>query len=278
MNNIVGIRPSIGLVSTRGMVYNNRLFDVVPVFAPTVEEAYAVLRVIADKDPQDHVARGADGNAPVDSSFPARFRFAVPERLEFFGDAQSASCFAAALRHLEALGGVPVPIAFDTFLEAGRMVFESALVAERAASYGVVLEQCPGELVPEVAAILARARRYSAVDAFEAQYRMESLRREFRAQLRGLDLLVTPTVPRPFRVDDIMAEPVLRNNEVGYYTYGVGPLDLCALALPAALRPDGLPFGISLVARAGEDGRLEALGRQFQARVAIRPGVESLVE
>lgn len=258
MNNIVGLRPSIGLVSSRGMVYNNRLFDCIPVFAPTVEEAYTVLAAIC----------GYGGPA----AFPARLRFAVPDRLEFFGDTQSAACFDDAVRHLQALGGTAVAIDFAPFLEAGRMVFDSALVAERAASYGSVLDEHPGELVPAVASILQRARGYSAVDAFKAQYRMEALRSEVREQLQGVHVLVTPTVPRPFRVDEMLAEPILRNTEVGYYTYGVGPLDLCALAVPAALRPDGLPFGISLVARAGEDGLLHALGRRFQSHIGLAPG------
>ena len=277
MNNIVGLRPSIGMVSSRGMVYNNRLFDCMPVFAPTVEDAGAVLRVISGHDDQDPIGRVANG-APwsLDATFPAAFDFAVPETLEFFGDRESERCFALAVAQLELMGGSRGSVAFAPFLEAGRLVFESALVAERAASYGDVLERHPDQLVPAVASILQRARGYSAVDAFEAQYRMGELRRTVRAQLEGFDVLVTPTVPRPFTVTEMLAEPVARNNEVGFYTYGVGPLDLCALAVPAALRQDGLPFGISLVGRAGEDARLLALGGRFQARVGLRPGIEAL--
>lgn len=277
MNNIVGLRPSIGLVSTRGMVYNNRLFDCIPVFAPTVQEAGTVLRVIAEQDDQDPVARiGSDAQLSLAHSFPAEFRFAVPAQLEFFGDMESARCFAEALEHLKALGGTAVPIAFDAFLEAGNLVFDSALVAERAASYGEVLDRHPEELVPAVAAILQRARGYTAVDAFRAQYRLSELQREMRSRLENIDVLVTPTVPRPFTVREMLAEPVLRNNQVGFYTYGVGPLNLCALAVPASLRRDGVPFGVSLVGRAGEDGRLLTLGERFQARVGLRPGVEAL--
>jgi allophanate hydrolase len=276
MNNIVGLRPSIGLVSSRGMVYNNRLFDCIPVFAPSVAEAYAVLGVIAGQDPDDPVQRSHAGAWSLAPNFPSRFRFAVPDQLEFFGDAQSERCFAAAIDLLQALGGTVETTSFAPFREAGSLVFDSALVAERAASYGEVLDECPGDLVPAVAAILQRARSYTAVDAFRAQYRMQELRRTVREQLQGIDVLVTPTVPRPIRVDEMLAEPLLRNSEVGYYAYGIGPLDLCALAVPTALRPDGLPFGISLVGRAGEDGRLHALGQRLQDRVGLRPGVEAL--
>ena len=155
-------------------------------------------------------------------------------------------------------------------------MFDEALVAERAASYGEVLDEHPGELVPAVAAILQRARGYTAIDGFKAQYRLRELQREVRMQMEGIDVLVTPTVPKAFTVAEMLAEPLLRNNQVGFYTYGVGPLDLCALAVPAAIRRDGVPFGISLVGRAGEDGRLLGLGERFQAAVNLKPGIEAL--
>ena len=276
MNNIVGLRPSIGLVSSRGMVYNSRIYDCMPIFAPTVAEAYAVLRVIAGRDAQDPMARTDDAGWSMEPSFPAKFRFAVPDQLEFFGDAESASCFEKAVQRLEALGGSAVTTKFAPFREAGSMVFDSALVAERTASYGNVLDEFPNQLVAPVAAILKRARSYTAVDAFQALYRLGELRREVHAQLDGIDVMVTPTLPRPISVKEMLAEPLLRNAEVGFYAYGVGPLDLCSLAVPAALRSDGLPFGISLVGRAGEDARLQALGQRFEASVGLRPGIEAL--
>ena len=101
---------------------------------------------------------------------------------------------------------------------------------------------------------------------------MSALRQEFARALGGIDVVVTPTVPRPFRVSEMLAEPIARNAEVGYYTSGVAPLDLCAMSVPTALRADGLPFGISFVARAGEDGSLRSLGRRFEAWVGTTPG------
>lgn len=276
MNNIVGLRPTIGLVSSRGMVYNNRLFDCMPIFAGTVDEAYTVLEAIAGFDPQDPIGRAHANAIPLDAEFPQRFRFALPRELEFHGDAVQARCFSQAVERLQHLGGDAADIDFEPFREAGQLIFDSALVAERAASYGEVLDRAPAQLVPPVAAILERARRYSAVDGFRAQYRMGELRRAVAAQLEGIDVLVTPTVPRPFTVREMLEEPLARNAEVGHYTYGVGPLDLCALAVPSALRDDGIPFGISLVGRAGEDGRLRALGRRYEALVGLPPGHEAI--
>jgi allophanate hydrolase len=276
MNNIVGLRPTVGLVSTRGMVLNNPSIDCMPVFAPSVEEAFEVLEVISGRDTLDPTSRPDADAIRLDAQWPSTFRFGVPATLECFGDAESERRFDESVRRLRQLGGEPIPFDFEPFREAGSMVFDSALVAERNASYGEVLERCPEQLVRSVAAVLERGRRYSAVDAFRAQYRMAALRLEVAQAISRLDVLVTPTVPRPFLVSEMLEEPLLRNAEVGYYTYGVGPLDLCALALPAALRSDGLPFGVSLVARAGEDGRLRALGRRFEESVGLPPGIEAL--
>lgn len=277
MNNIVGLRPSIGLVSSRGLVYNNRLFDCIPIFAPTVQEARTVLNVIAGEDPDDPIGRIDMGaNRPRVNDISGEFRFGIPDRLEFFGDVESGRCFDRAVEYLQAIGGRAVEIPFEPFLEAGSLVFESALVAERAASYGEVLDKYPDELVPTVAAILQSARRYSAVESFQAQYRLGVLRRLAYASMEGVELLVTPTVPRSFTVDEMLADPIRLNNQLGHYTYGIGPLNLCALAIPATMRSNGVPFGISLVGRAGEDGRLLTLGARFQAHVGLRPGVEVL--
>lgn len=276
MNNIVGVRPTLGLVSSRGMVYNNRLFDCMPVFAGTVDEAYAVLEAIAGVEADEPIRRSSETAVVLDPPAPESFRFGVPSRLEFLGDPHSAACFTRAIERLQAIGGAVRELDPDLFLEAGSLVFESALVAERAASYGDVLDDCPQQLVPAVAAILSRARQYTAADAFRAMYRLRAMQCRFAERFRGIDLLVTPTVPRPFTVEEMLAEPLLRNAEIGHYTLAVGPLDLCALALPAAIRPDGLPFGISLVGRAGADGLLRAIGRKFEAHTGIPPGVEAI--
>ena len=272
MNNIVGLRPTVGLVSSRGLVYNNPQFDCIPVFAHGVEDAYQVLEALAAFDALDPTSRPDADQIALDAPPVAHFRFAIPDQLAWFGDTQSPACFAQAVQRLQALGGELCEIDFSTFIEAGALIFDSAFVAERAASYGEVLERLPDALVPPVAGILRRALQYTAVDAFRAQYRLRELQHRFASQLAGIDVVVTPTVARPFRVDELLASPIERNAEVGHYTYGVGPLDLCALALPAGLRPDGLPFGISLVGRAGADGWLRSLGRRFEAVTALPPG------
>ena len=275
MNNIVGVRPTVGLVSARGMVYNNQSFDCIPIFAGTVDDAYSVLDAIAGHDAEDPWSRNDSAEIMSNATFPEQFAFGFPDELEFFGDRESERLFNAAVARMEQIGGVGTSVNFSDFYEAGRLIFGSALLAERSANYGEMLWSGKNDLVPAVAAALESGFRYAGVDAFKAMYKLQALRAQFHRAVVGIDVLLTPTVPRPYFVEEMLSEPVERNNEVGYYTYGVGPLGFCAVAVPAALRSDGIPFGVSLVAPAGEDGRVGALARRFEAATGLRPGVDA---
>lgn len=279
MNNIVGVKPTLGLVSGTGLVYNNRYFDCVPVFARTVEDGYRVLEVIRGYDETDAFSReDADAIAlapePID-----RFIFGIPsdEHLRFFGDELAREAWHQALEAMEAIGGTSVKIDFSILIEAGRLPFDSGLLAERAVSYGEVVGSRPETVHPAVAAMIRKALAYSGTESFDAVYTMVALRRRVKTLFRGIDVLVTPTVGRAYTCEEVQADPIGANNDIGYYTYPVSPLDLCALAVPAAMRADGLPFGVSLVGLPGRDRVLRALGARFQARVGLLPGIEQRV-
>lgn len=264
LNNIVGLKPSVGLVSSDGLVYCNRSFDCMPVFALTCEDAWDVLECI----------RAKETPRPPLPVFPASFRFAVPKQrqLQFFGDTLAEHAFDKALDLIRRIGGSPVDIDFSPFLEAGTMVFDDALLAERYAEYGSFVEANPNEVLPVTRAIISKAKRYSAVDAYRALYHLSSLKEQVWRELAKADLLLVPTTGTIYRCDAVEADPVQLNTNMGYYTYYVNPLDLCALAVPAGLRADGLPFGVSFIGRAGQDGLLQGLGRRFESAVGGRLG------
>jgi len=271
LNNIVGLKPAPGRVSSRGFVYCNRSFDVPPVFALTVPDAYTVLEVIAGFDEEDAYSdpRAPTGDLSIGGESPAAFRFAVPrdDQLEFFGDAQARAQFEAALGHLRALGGEAVSIDFSPFLEAGRLVFNSALVAERWVSYGAVAQAHADRVHPAVLQALRAAGGYSAADAHRAYYRLRELQRETRSLLADVDVLVTPTAGTIYLVDEVGAEPIARNANMGYYTYFANPLGLSTISVPAGLRPDGLAFGISISAPDYTEQRIGYLAARFHARI-----------
>jgi allophanate hydrolase len=276
MNNVVGVKPTLGLVSGTGLVYNNRFFDCVPVFARTVEDGYAVLEVIRGFDSSDDLSRPDADAFAIHAEVPDCFTFALPrsDQLEFFGDSMAKAAFAKAVDALKQIGGIPLVIDFSLFIEASRLPFDSGLLAERAVSYGDVVQSRPETVHPAVAAMIRKGLAYSGTDTIQAIYTMHALRSRAKLLFQQFDVLVTPTVGRAYTCAEVKADPIALNNNIGYYTYSISPLDLCALAVPASIREDGIPFGISLVSSAGADATLRAIGMRFQRQAGLKPGVE----
>ncbi|MDB5991868.1 MAG: allophanate hydrolase [Herbaspirillum sp.] len=279
MNNIVGVKPTLGLVSGSGLVYNNRYFDCVPVFARTVEDGYRVLEVIRGCDESDSFSREDADLIPLQKAMQDDFVFAIPfkAQLKFFGDALAEAAYWQAVEAMKEIGGRCIEIDFAIFVEAGRLPFDSGLLAERAVSYGDVVQSRPETVHPAVAAMIKKGLSYTGTDTIQAIYQMTELRKKAKRLLSEVDVLVTPTVGRAYKCDELKENAIEFNNNIGYYTYPISPLDLCALAVPASVRPDGIPFGISLVAPAGNDGVLNAIGVRYQKHAGLKPGIDQKI-
>ena len=150
----------------------------------------------------------------------------------------------------QALGAELIEVDLAPFLAAAELLYAGPWVAERTAAVGEFLAARPDAFWPTTRAVIETGRRFSAVDAFTGQYRLAELARAAAAVWEKVDVLLLPTTPTIYRVDELAAEPILLNSRLGTYTNFVNLLDLCALALPAGFRPDGLPLGITLMAPA----------------------------
>ena len=257
-NNLVGIKPTRGLVSTSGVVPACRTLDCVSVFALDSADAGAVLRVAAWFDATDPYARPAQPGWDAPGA-DGPFRFGVPSTLEFFGDTENAGLFAAAVDRLRSLGGEAVPLDFGPFAEAARLLYEGPWVAERYAAIEGFFERDPAALFDVTGRIIGPATGLRAVDAFKAQYRLAALKRQADALLVGLDAVLTPTAPSLYTIAQVAADPIGLNSRLGTYTNFMNLLDLAAVAVPAGFRAEGLPFGVTLFGPAFSDGRLAAL-------------------
>lgn len=254
-NNIVGMKPSRGLLSTAGVVPACRSLDCVSLFALTAHDASEVFQVARAFDAGDPYSREIDPLRPV--AWPAsHFRFGIParEHLQFFGNQDAAQAFDSAVSALLQLGGSPVEIEFAPFRQAADLLYSGPWVAERLAAIEPFLDQHEADMHPVVARIISGARRYSAADAYRAAYRLRELQRAAEAEWRKMDVLCLPTTGTMFTLAEIETEPVQRNTDLGYYTNFVNLLDLSAVAVPAGLTiAGGLPFGVSLIAPAFAD-------------------------
>ncbi|WP_444438579.1 allophanate hydrolase [Pseudomonas sp. A6] len=272
LNNLVGLKPSKGLLSNHGLVPACRTLDCISYFSATAAEASELLALSARHDPLDAYSRANpawnDGSA---FGAPRPFRFGVPraQDLEFFGCAEGPALFAQAIEQLRGIGGTPVEIDFAPFLEAARLLYEGPWVAERYSVAGELIERQPDAVLPVIRAVLEKAPGASAVELFRAQYRLQALKARCDAIMAGLDCVLTPTIGRPVSLAELHAEPVLRNAELGYYTNFMNLLDYAALALPSAFMGNGLPWGLTLFGRTFSDQYLLGLGDALQRASAL---------
>jgi allophanate hydrolase len=254
-NNIVGLKPSLGRLSTRGVVPACRSLDCVSIFALTAQDAAAVLDVCEGFDAEDPFSR------PLRNAAIANRRFGVPrrEQLQFFGDAEYARLFDEAISRLESGGGTRVDIDFGPFLEAARLLYDGPWVAERYAAVGRFMDAHPDALFPVTAQIIAGGKKPSAVEAFEAQYSLRSLQRAADAAWSQVDFIITPTAGTIYTITAVEADPIRLNATLGYYTNFMNLFNLAGVAVPAGFRSDGLPFGVTLVGPESSDRALLAL-------------------
>ena len=272
LNNIVGLKPSLGLVSTAGVVPACRTLDCVSVFSLTVDDAVMALKAMAGPDGADPYSR----NRPLVevTPFPGSLRLGVPRsgQLIFFGDKASEQAYGDALKRWTGLGATLVEFDLEPFYETARLLYEGPWVAERYLVIRNLLASSPEAIHPVTREIIIAGQRLSAADTFAALYRLQALRKIAERAFAHIDAVVLPTVPTVYSTAQVLANPLELNSRLGTYTNFVNLLDLCGLALPAAIRPDDIPFGITLLAPAGHDAQLASIGRVFHADTKLTLG------
>lgn len=269
-NNIVGLKPTKGRLPNTGLVPACRTVDCISVFALTVEDAECVAGIAEGYDASDAYSRANPNTAPV--GFGASIKLAVPATLEFFGDAQNQAVYEQALKTLSDMGAEITRIDFTPFQALAEQLYYGSWVAERTVALESMLTSSPDAINPVVRGIVENGLTYSACDAYKAEYLRATLSRQINDALAGFDALVVPTSATIRTLAEMAAEPVLYNSQFGFYTNFTNLADLSALALPAGLRADGLPAGITLIAPAWHDTALARFGKQWQAHLQLPMG------
>ena len=274
-NNVVGLKPSRGLLSTTGVVPACPSLDCLSIFALTVEDAVRVAAVARGYDDVDCFSRPeADTFQFTMGARPPRFRFGLPRAsaLDFLGDGHAAEQFARAVAGLAALGGEQVEVDFARFREAGELVYGGAFVAERLVAAGRLLAEHPDALIAPVRGILEGATSIRAGAALETARQLARTRRHAARVFAGLDFLFVPTTPTIFRITEVETDPLRLNTALGMYTTFVNPLDLAAVAIPTGIRGDNLPGGATLIGPWGSDARLAAFASALHRATSTKLG------
>ncbi len=273
-NNLVGLKPTRGLISTSGVVPACRSLDCISIFALTVDDAVTVLGVASGFDADDPYSRAPPpGFATRPSAAPASFRFGTPHRgqLRFFADAEAAARFDEAIERAKALGGVATNVDFEPFIEVGSLLY-GAWTAERIVAPQALLAERPDALHPVTRAVMESGLAMTGVEIFLAQHRLEALAKAISPVWRDIDFLLLPTTGTAYSLTQIAVDPIARNSDLGFYTNFTNLLDLAAIAFPSGFTARGFPTGVTLIGPAWCDMALAGVARRMQQLAATPLG------
>lgn len=275
-NNLVGVKPTRGLLSSRGLVPACRSLDCISLFALDTDDADRVLSCAEGFDREDAFSRR---NVFANSARyyglrtgPLKMGVLGEEHLKFFGDSDYAAAYRHTLAALADAGVELVPVDYTPFDQAARLLYDGPWVAERYIACESMLTANPKAIHPVVRSIVAQGDTLQATALFQAQYRLAALRQQCEAALESLDCLLTPTAGRLFSIADLLAEPVLYNAQLGYYTNFMNLLDMAAVAVPTAFTADGRPFGVTLAGSAFSDRALLSMANRLRALLPLPLG------
>ena len=267
-NNVVGLKPTRGVLSITEIVPACRSLDCVAIFAMDTYSAAAVMDVAAAPDVTDAFSRAF----PPQSKAPLVRKIGILRLADrqFYGDDGAAEIYQSGIERLQRLGFVCQDVDFGPFREAAEMLYNGPWIAERYVAVGDFIRRKPESVVEVTRNAIMSASRFSAVDAFKAFYRIKELRVITSATWSKVDAIFVPTTPTIYRVDEVLKEPATTNGRLGHYTNFVNLLDLCAIAVPSGYTANGLPVGATLIAPAFCDRGLIAAGQTYVAAAKHR--------
>ncbi|EJL54396.1 allophanate hydrolase [Rhizobium sp. CF122] len=272
LNNIVGLKPSVGALSTMGVIPACRTLDCVSIFALTVDDAWRVFGTVARYDVAD--AYSKDIPAAGYGLLPPVLTIGTPAKADrqFFGDAAMEASYENALELLATLGHRLVEVPFEDFYKVANLLYEGAWVAERYVAVKAFFDANETSFHPVTRKIYGAARTLSAADAFNGLYALQALKKTVQPIIDSVDLLCVPTAPSHYTLADFAAEPIRENSRLGTYTNFVNLLDMCGIAVPTGKRTDGLPASVTLLALSGRDSLTAALAREIHQAAGVSLG------
>ena len=268
-NNLVGVKPSRGLLSCSGVVPACKSLDCVSIFALDAADAKIVFDVASDYDESDPYSRKVESV----SSLPSDFKVGVPNSnlLEFFGNAEYKAAFEKSVKLLKESGAKIVEIDFDSFIEAANLLYSGPWVNERYAAVGDYIKKNIDKVLPTTSSIILSGLKFSAPAVFEAMYELQRLKKIADKVIASVDLILTPTAGTYYTIKEVLENPVELNTNLGYYTNYMNLLDYAAVSVPVEIETK-VPFGVTVVSHAGHDIKLLKVADILQKAAGLPVG------
>lgn len=274
-NNLIGLKPTKGSISTKGVFPACRSLDCVSIFALNAHDAQKVFGVAALEDPDDPYSKEVPKELESLSRIPKdKTVFGVPDplQLKFFGNESYQELYLESISRLESLGYAQKTIDFSPFLETAALLYEGPWVAERYWATRDLIENSPDSLLSTTRKVIEKGNLGTAVETFDAMYKLQALKRRAASILSTVDFVATPTAGTHYRKTEIESDPIRLNSNLGYYTNFMNLLDLSAIAVPTGFTTHGLPFGITLFSNAFHDEFLLEIANRLHKESELNLG------
>lgn len=266
LNGLIGYKPAVGAWPSRGVVPACRSIDCVTAFTNTLEDAASVDRQVRGRmegDPYSFDRPLAPAALPD--------RFLLPaEPLTFYGPFENEyrAAWERSKQMIEQTGIPVVEVDIAMLREAAALLYEGPLVAERWSDLQPFIENHPGAALPVTETVLRTGEQasFTAAALFRSQHRLAEIRRSTENLLQNA-VLVLPTAGGTWTREQVAADPIATNSQMGLYTNHCNLLDLSALAIPAGEAAERLPFGITLFALPAEEANLSAAATLIETEV-----------
>ncbi|KAG8670245.1 hypothetical protein FPOAC2_09593 [Fusarium poae] len=254
LNNIVGLKPTRGAISTHGVLPACRTLDCISIFSLNVADGETILSIVEGYDTRDVYSRSRPNRNSTSynefggSANSIKPKLAICDSPNWFNHDDQRTAYEMSLVKAETLGWSLVPMDFEFLFQLARLLYDGPWVAERYEAIRDFIEACsPEDMDPVVRNIIIRAKSLSAADVFQGEYLRKELTHQVEHAFADFDGLLVPTSPTFPTLNEVHKSPVEENSILGTYTNFVNFLDWSALAIPAGFRSDELPFGVTFI-------------------------------
>lgn len=263
LQNLVGVKPTRGIVSNTGLVPACKSLDCISIFSTTVQDSSTVLNIISQYDRKDEYSR-----ENYQLQYPSKIKLAIPlkENLIFFGNEEFENAFDNHIQKMKQCGYNIEEIDFSPMFDAAKLLYDGPWLAERYHAVGAFIEQNKDAIFPTTKQIILGGKNATALEYFDAEYKLKKFQKVFEKYAKSFSAFLMPTVGTIYKIEDINKEPIRLNSNLGYYTNFMNLLDCAALALPVTITKDNIPFGITIFAPAFNDANLLKLSEDLLSK------------